>query len=95
MPIGLNRTNLNTTGITYKDGFPVTLPLVFGTPVTLPVDFGNVVTTPISYGNVVTWAPSASHFGNIIGGSTTSNGFALESGNGVVLLENGSVLIQE
>ena len=70
MPRGLNRTNLNTTGTSYRNGSPVTLPINFGTALIIPHDFGNDVT----------WSPDPSHFGsavtiphvfgNVIGSST-------------------------
>jgi hypothetical protein len=53
-----------------------------GFPITLPHNFGNLITEP-------------HNFGNIIGGTTTS-GFELEDGSGVILLEDGtSVLLLE
>lgn len=98
MPLGLNRTDLNTTGITYKDGFPVTEPLEFGTPITEPHEFGSPVTTPIDVGNPVTWpTPDPAHFGNIFNGVVPPivSGFELEDGSGVILLEDGSILLLE
>ena len=64
MPLGLNRTDLNETGTSYKDGTPVTTPVTFGTPVTLPINFGNQVSLPLNVGNVVDWTPDPAHFGN-------------------------------
>lgn len=46
MPLGLNRTDLNETGTSYKDGTPITEPHEFGNPITLPHEFGNPVTLP-------------------------------------------------
>jgi hypothetical protein len=70
MPLGTecNRTDLNKTGINYKDGTPITEPHEFGTPVNLPHDFGNDI--PVSdatlNSNPVTWpTPNPAHFGNI------------------------------
>ena len=64
MPRGLNRTDLNTTGISYKNGTPITLPHNFGNPVTLPKNFGN--NPPFDAGNQVTLPKN---FGNQIGQS--------------------------
>ncbi len=69
MPRGLNRTDLNSTGTSYKDGTPVTLPKTFGTPIDLTThNFGNPVThgdDPTQFGNDVTWpTPDPAHFGN-------------------------------
>lgn len=64
MPKGLVRTDLNSTGTTYKNGTPITEPHEFGTPVTLPKSFGTAVTLPKNFGNVVNWTPSPDHFGN-------------------------------
>lgn len=67
MPRGLVRTDLNTTGVSYKDGSPVTLPKSFGNPITLPKNFGNPVVLPKNFGNVVNWpTPDPAHFGNEI-----------------------------
>lgn len=97
MPRGLNRTDLNTTGVTYKDGTPVTVPKNFGTPIdTTTHNFGNPVTLPKDFGNPVTWAPNSNHFGNIIGGNpAATSGFLLEDSSGVILLEDGSILLLE
>lgn len=54
MPRGLNRTDLNSTGTSYRDG----------TPVTTPHEFGNPITTPHNFGNTVDWTPDPAHFGN-------------------------------
>ena len=62
MPRGLNRTDLNKTGISYRNGFPITLPHNFGNLITLPHDFGNdppqdtpgnPVTLPKNFGNII------------------------------------------
>jgi hypothetical protein len=95
MPLGLNRTDLNSSGTSYKNGTPVTTPHNFGNPVTEPVDFGNDIPSDGKEQNKVTWVPSPAHFGNIIGGSGGASGFELESGAGVILLENGSILLLE
>lgn len=68
MPKGIVRTDLNVTGVSYRDGTPVTLPHTFGTAITLPHTFG--IVEPVSDQtlavNTVTWTPSPDHFGNII-----------------------------
>ena len=71
MPDGLVRTDLNTTGTSFRNGDPVQEPKNFGTPETQPPDpknFGNVepVVDPTLDSNPVTWAPDPKHFGNII-----------------------------
>lgn len=69
MPRGINRSDPNNGGKSYRDGIPVTTPVDFGTDITLPHDFGNDVTwtpDPAHFGNAVTWAPSPAHFGNKI-----------------------------
>jgi hypothetical protein len=65
MPEGLVRTDLNTTGTSFKKGVPVQLPLDFGTDVTTPHSFGNPVpaTDPTFVSNPVTLPKN---FGNII-----------------------------
>lgn len=70
MPLGANRTDLNDTGTTYKNGFPVTLPLNVGNPITEPHNFGNPIPSSGTNENTVDWVPSPAHFGNDIGGST-------------------------
>lgn len=96
MPRGLNRTDLNSTGTSYRNG----------NPVTLPKNFGNPITTPHDFGNDVTWTPSSAHFGNpitlphdfgnIIGiNPNLASGFELADGTGVLLLENGFILLLE
>lgn len=67
MPLGLNRTDLNTTGTSYRNGTPITEPHEFGTPITEPHDFGNDVTLPHDFGNDVTLPKN---FGNVIGPPT-------------------------
>jgi len=101
MPLGLNRTDLNTTGINYLHGFPINLSThVWGNVVNWipsPSYFGNIVLLPLNFGNLVTWAtPNPSHFGNILGQSfgdflVQEDGtslFVLEDGSGDILLEN-------
>jgi len=70
MPEGLNRTDLNTTGIDYRNGTPILLPHSFGNTITLPHQFGTSVTwnpDPAHFGNQVTWpTPDPKHFGNNI-----------------------------
>ena len=106
MPRGLNRTDLNKTGISYRNGTPVTLPYEFGNVVTWPTPdpahFGNPVTDgndPTQFGNTVDWqTPDPTHFGNAV--TTTPPppavaGFELEDGSGVILLESGGILLLE
>ena len=64
MPIGLNRTDLNNTGITYNEGLLISEPVNFGNVITEPVNFGNVITEPVNFGNVISWMPNSAHFGN-------------------------------
>jgi len=99
MPEGIVRTDLNKTGTSYEDGSPVTLPKNFGNIVNWtpsPAHFGNPVpaTDPTFNSNPVTWLPNPAHFGNIIG-ATTSSGFELEDASGVILLEDGTILLLE
>ncbi len=68
MPEGVVRTNLNTTGTSYRDGTLVTEPHEFGTPVTGPHDFGNPVpATDASFDSNPVILPH--DFGNEIGGA--------------------------
>jgi|ERR1039458_9103968 hypothetical protein len=53
MPCGLVRSDLNLTGITFKDGFPLVLPANY-----------EAENEPSFPGNVVDWLPSPAHFGN-------------------------------
>lgn len=98
MPRGLNRTDLNKTGTSYRNGTPITLPHTFGNVVNWtpdPAHFGNPVTKgndPTQFGNPVTLPHD---FGNDIGNPSTTSGFELENGTGVLLLENGSILLLE
>jgi hypothetical protein len=70
MPRGLNRTDLNTTGISYKNGFPIdTDTHVWGNPVDWEISpsyFGTIVSLPVSFGNAITWKPISNHFGNSV-----------------------------
>jgi hypothetical protein len=69
-PLGRNVTDLNSTGISYRNGTPVTLPLDVGNEVTWnqdPAHFGNPVPTSGTEQNVVNWSPTPTHFGNEIG----------------------------
>ena len=100
MPRGLNRTDLNKTGISYLHGFKITyLPIdgyaYPGTQIDyLPVDGyaspGNPVTwepNPAFFGNPVTWAtPNPAEFGNIFGGLIGGN-LLQEDGVSLFLLE--------
>lgn len=103
MPEGAVRKDLNKTGVSYRGGNPIPPGAASdnSNPVTWvksPAHFGNpeppVDATFAS--NPVTWVKSPTHFGNTIGGSFSSaSGFLLENGTGVVLLEDGSILLLE
>lgn len=94
MPLGLNRTDANSSGTSFKNGTPVTLPLNVGNPAP-PASFGNPIPSSGTEQNTVTWLPSPSHFGTLIG-SLISNGILLENGVDFFSLEDGSgVLILE
>jgi hypothetical protein len=97
VPIGKNNTDLNTTGINYLKGTPITIPHEFSTPILEPHDFGNdiPVSDPTLDSNPVTWTPTPEHFGNLFGQTFTAFGFELEDGSGVLLLESGDVLLLE
>ena len=99
--LGLNRTG------GYLRGFPVVEPLVFGTVINIAThNFGNLVTLPVAYGNPVI---EPKNFGNpvplypttYVAGSTppsppsSASGFELEDGSGIILLEDGDVLLLE
>ena len=100
MPLGVNRTDLNTTGITYKDGFPITLPHNFGNDVDWltpdPAHFGNPIPSDGNNVNTVDWqTPDPAHFGNLFS-KGPHGAFELETGTGLFELENGSgVLLLE
>ncbi len=103
MPRGLNRTDLNTTGITYLHGFPITYAPVdgFAFPgnevdwLPSPAYFGNLITwLPVdgyAYpGNVVNWVvPNPAHFGNIFG-QLFGDFLLQEDGVSLFVLEDGS-----
>ena len=108
MPLGLNRTDLNTTGINYLHGFKITLPHNFGNLVTwkpFPAYFGNPVLLPLDFGNVVNWRVEPYqyygnlHFGNYIGYTpvppSSVSGIELEDGSGLIVLENGDIILLE
>jgi hypothetical protein len=64
MPLGINRTDLDSSHTNYRKGTPVTLPKNFGNPVnTATKNFGNAVTLPVVYGSPVT---TPHDFGNDI-----------------------------
>jgi len=101
MPLGLNRSG------DFANGFPITLPHDFGNPVTVaanefesepqpaPIGTGNIVTLPIVFGNAVTLPKN---FGNLIPWQPPTppySGFELEDDSGVILLEDGDVLLLE
>lgn len=87
MPLGLNRSDPNNGGKSFRNGSPVTLPHDFGNDVTLPHDFGNKITLPKNFGNPVTWMPSPSHFGNTI--APPGNFLVQADGVSLILLANG------
>jgi hypothetical protein len=102
MPEGIVRRDLNTTGVTSKNGNPIpptaasdnTNPVAWTKS---PAHFGNPVpaTDPTFNSNPVTWTKSPTHFGNLVGGSGSVSGFLLEDSSGVILLEDGSILLLE
>jgi len=102
MPRGLNRSDPNAGGQTYRNGSPLdTTTHNFGNPVTHgndPTQFGNVMldgNDPTQFGNLVTWpTPDPAHFGNDAS-LTPDSGFELENSSGVILLENGDILLLE
>jgi hypothetical protein len=100
MPCGIVRTDLNTTGISYRNGFPITYLPVDGYAQPgneidyLPVDGyafpGNLVDwfpNPAFFGNPVTWEVNPAQFGNIIGGIVGGN-LLQEDGVSLFLLED-------
>jgi hypothetical protein len=105
MPLGLNRTDLNVSGVDYLHGSPVILPHNFGNIVNWvirPSHFGNVVLLVLNVGNVVSWTPTAAHFGNVsppvnppLPPPSNAFGFELEDGSGVILLESTDILLLE
>ena len=107
MPRGLNRTDLNITGISYRNGFKITYDPVrgFAFPGNLvdwfisPAHFGNAITylpTPgiAQPGNLVTWAINPAHFGNIIIGPNPPviKNFLLLDDGSYVLLDDGEMI---
>jgi hypothetical protein len=67
MPLGVNRTDLNSSGTNYRKGTPInTATHNFGNPITTPHDFGNDIPSDGKEQNTVTWTPSPAHFGNQI-----------------------------
>ena len=109
MPLGINRTDLNITGVNFLHGSPVTEPHEFGNLVNwtpTPTYFCNVVLLPLNIGNAVNWQVhpdelyGALHFGNYIGFVPTPpvppfSGLELEDGTGFILLEDGGVILLE
>jgi len=100
MPRGLNRTDLNITGISYRNGFKITYDPVDGYafPGNIvdwfvdPAHFGNEINyLPVdgyAYpGKLVTWAINLAHFGNIIGASIPA--FLLLDDGSFILLDDG------
>ena len=67
MALGINRSDPNNGGTSYRSGSPVTLPHNFGNPVTTPVNFGNPIPSDGKNVNTVNWVPSPAHFGNTVG----------------------------
>lgn len=70
MPLGKNNVDFNSTGTSFRNGNPITLPHNFGNPVTLPVNSGNPIPSSGTNENTVDWTPSPEHFGNDIGPGT-------------------------
>jgi hypothetical protein len=76
MPLGLNRTDLNSTGTSYRNGTPInTATHNFGNPIEEPHDFGNPIPSSGTNENVVDWQPNPAHFGNMIGPSVAAPTF--------------------
>ncbi len=97
MPLGIVRTDLNKTETSFKNGTPITLPHTFGNHVVLPKNFGNPVppTDPTFNSNPVTWTPNPAHFGNGFNSGPSVSGFQLEDNSGILLLEDGTILLLE
>lgn len=102
MPEGAVRKDLNTTGVNYLNGNPIPPGAASDNSnpvnwVPAPAHFGNPVpaTSATFNSNPVTWVPTPSHFGNINPKTTSVSGFLLEDGTGVILLEDGSILLLE
>lgn len=74
-----------------------------------PSHFGNPVLLPMTFGNVVNWIVEPDetmgylHFGNYLGGEipppniivSTYSGIELEDGSGLIVLEDGSIILLE
>ena len=69
-PLGINRSDPNHGGTSYRNGTPITEPHDFGNDVTWPTPdpahFGNSIPSSGTNQNTVNWVPSPAHFGNII-----------------------------
>ncbi len=76
MPFGLNRTDLDDTGVSYRNGTPINLTThTFGNVVAWapsPAHFGNPIPTNRKEITEVTWTPDPAHFGNNINGEASS-----------------------
>ena len=95
MPLGLNRTDLNKTGETYKDGTPITLPHEFGNVVNwapAPAHFGNPIPSDGQEQNTVTWVPDPAHFGNIFGAVAPAGYLLQADGTSRFLLVSGGAI---
>jgi hypothetical protein len=95
MPCGLVRKDLNLTGVSFRNGSPITLPHDFGNPVNWtpnPAHFGNPVppTDPSFNSNPVNWIVNPAHFGNLIG---PVGNFLLLADNTLILLTNGTGIL--
>jgi len=83
MPLGLNRTDLNMTGISYYQGFPVTLPHTFGNQNRLT--FGNPIPTSGTEQNKI---PA-------YGGNTFASYILLETGQSITVESGTGQLLKE
>ena len=104
MPLGLNRTDLNLTGISFMHGTPLVLPPNFEADnepsfpgnivdwLPTPAHFGNPVVLPWQFGNPVTWAINPAEFGNIIG-QLFGDFLLLVDDTPILLIDNTEILI--
>lgn len=70
MPLGINRSDPNHGGTSYRNGTPInTATHTFGNVVNWspsPEHFGNPTPSDGKNNNTVTWSPTPEHFGNDI-----------------------------
>lgn len=70
MALGINRSDPNSGGTSYRKGTPINLATHdFGNKVTWtpdPAHFGNPIPSDGKNANTVTWTPAPEHFGNDI-----------------------------